>query len=397
MKISIKLICITCFVSTVTSVAASCTKNNPERQDPPATQTPIAKADVTAKGVLTVSIENKLGAGSAEGSPKLIDGDINTKFLIFDFKPGFYMQLSFDTARLIGAYKLTSANDADGRDPMNWTITASNDGSNWVTLDQQMGELFRKRQQTKEYNFKNKTAYKYYRWNISSNYHDQQLFQIAEWRLIQVPEKEQSLSPVSYIDSTKKEGLSLYFFNKSSEASLPYQQKLINVFFTNYPKLLKDFNPNATKTVSLIMDPTYDGVAYAIGQVIVFSTDYMKKYPNDIDIITHEGMHLVQAYSGGAPGWLTEGIADYVRYKYGYDNTGAGWSLPPYNSSQSYTNAYRVTARFLAWIELHVKPGFVKLTDAAIRNKTYTDAFWKAQTGKTVDELWAQYGANPTL
>ncbi len=32
-----------------------------------------------------------------------------------------------------------------------------------------------------------------------------------------------------------------------------------------------------------------------------------------------------------------------------------------------------------------------------MRSKSYSDAFWKVETGKTIDELWADYSQNPTL
>ncbi|MDQ6763679.1 MAG: basic secretory family protein [Bacteroidota bacterium] len=32
-----------------------------------------------------------------------------------------------------------------------------------------------------------------------------------------------------------------------------------------------------------------------------------------------------------------------------------------------------------------------------MRNKKYTTAFWKTKTGKTVDQLWAEYAANPAI
>ncbi len=48
-------------------------------------------------------------------------------------------------------------------------------------------------------------------------------------------------------------------------------------------------------------------------------------------------MHIVQNYGRSTrPGWLTEGIADYVRYKYGVDNVGSKWALPDYKAGQSY-------------------------------------------------------------
>jgi len=124
----------------------------------------------------------------------------------------------------------------------------------------------------------------------------------------------------------------------------------------------------------------------------------MMAHPKDIDVVTHEVMHIVQEYGYSAgPVWLTEGIADYARAKFGVDNAGANWTLPEYKASQSYTNSYRVTARFFIWIEKNVKPGFVKDVDAQLRKHTYTENTWKGETGKTLDELWADYSANPAI
>jgi hypothetical protein len=124
----------------------------------------------------------------------------------------------------------------------------------------------------------------------------------------------------------------------------------------------------------------------------------MKKNPEDIDVVTHEGMHIVQSYPGGAgPGWVTEGVADYVRYKMGVNNAAGNWSLPALRENHHYTNAYRVTARFFVWIESKHGEGLVKKLDHAMRSKEYSEEFWKTHTGKTVDELWADYKADPAL
>ena len=108
-------------------------------------------------------------------------------------------------------------------------------------------------------------------------------------------------------------------------------------------------------------------------------------------------MHIVQSYPDGAPGWLVEGVADYVRYKLGVDNAGAGWSLTPFNPKQNYTNAYRITARFLVWAEKKYSKKLVKKMDAAMRNQTYQPELWTKLTGKTVDELWKEYANDPAI
>jgi hypothetical protein len=139
-------------------------------------------------------------------------------------------------------------------------------------------------------------------------------------------------------------------------------------------------------------------VAETGGGVSRYNPKWLKDHPEDIDVVTHEVMHIVQDYHfDNEPGWITEGIADYVRYTYGVNNAKAAWTLPDYRPTQSYTNAYRVTARFLLWIEKNKNPRIADALDAAMRNGTYQPKLWVTLTGCTIDELWKQYGAAPGL
>jgi hypothetical protein len=109
-------------------------------------------------------------------------------------------------------------------------------------------------------------------------------------------------------------------------------------------------------------------------------------------------MHIVQDYGDNVgPGWLTEGIADYARNKFGVNNAAANWSLPAYKPTQNYDNAYRITARFLLWIEVKVKPGMVRTLDFQLRTHSYTNNTWKQLTGKALDELWKAYTEKPEV
>lgn len=205
----------------------------------------------------------------------------------------------------------------------------------------------------------------------------------------------------SYAQSTevyKRKGYTLTVENQDPAFSKPVIQKLVETFFEVYPKLSNTYNSKATKNVKFVIDTAYGGVAATANARVVFSSKYMTKHPNDIDVVTHEVMHIVQDYGDSkGPGWLTEGIADYARFKFGVYNAGANWKLPAYKSTQSYENAYRVTARFLVWVETNVTTGLVKNFDAQLRTHTFTDDSWKNATGKTLDELWAAYSANPDL
>ncbi len=51
----------------------------------------------------------------------------------------------------------------------------------------------------------------------------------------------------------------------------------------------------------------------------------------------------------------------------------------------------------LAWLAKNKKEGIVKALDATLRDKTYTPDSWKALTGKTLDELWIEYGQHPAI
>jgi cytochrome oxidase Cu insertion factor (SCO1/SenC/PrrC family) len=199
-------------------------------------------------------------------------------------------------------------------------------------------------------------------------------------------------------DTIVKNNYQLVFISKDPNLDLKVKQNLIDTYFKVYPTIVDIFNKNSTKSVLFVVDTAYKAVAEASGNRILFSAQYMKNHPTDIDVVTHETMHIAQGYGGGAgPGWLTEGIADYVRYKYGVDNIGSKWALPEFNEKQSYKNAYRVTARFFEWIEQNVKSGVIAQLDDQLRKRVYTEDSWKALTGKTLDEHWADYAKNPSV
>jgi hypothetical protein len=192
-----------------------------------------------------------------------------------------------------------------------------------------------------------------------------------------------------------KDGFTLVFINKDSLFDKATGEKMKAAFFKVYPQQVKRFNPAAPRTVMLVIDPSYEGVAATSGDVVRFDASYVHKFPNDIDAVTHELMHVVQAYpdNGSGPGWITEGIADYGRYKYGVDNVAAGWSLPPYSTSHRYTGSYQITARFFVWLEKKVDPKVVDKIDRLMRSGRYNDGVWKKLYGKTIDELWKEYDA----
>jgi hypothetical protein len=188
------------------------------------------------------------------------------------------------------------------------------------------------------------------------------------------------------------------FQNEDPNFNPDVKDGLIKTFFLVYPTMVEVFNPKALKSLEIKIDTAYSGVAYANNGKITISSKWLRNKPEDLDVITHEVMHIVQAYPNkSGPGWLTEGIADYVRYKYGNDNKSAGWSLPDYTATNHYTQSYRVTARFLLWATQQFDEDLVVKMDRNLREKTYTSDLWIKYTDKTLDELWDEYSKNPVI
>lgn len=130
------------------------------------------------------------------------------------------------------------------------------------------------------------------------------------------------------------------------------------------------------------------GVAAASGNVINFSAGYVRGHTNDWGMVVHELTHVVQSYPPGGPGWLVEGIADYVRLSH-FEPSAPKPRINP--DKASYRDAYKTTAIFLAWVEKKHHANLVSKLNAALRQRKYSPELWKAATGRTVDELWADF------
>ncbi len=170
-------------------------------------------------------------------------------------------------------------------------------------------------------------------------------------------------------------------------------EMIVDCFNKSYKGICDMFNYGELRETSIVAVPEYDGVAatYAEEAKVIMSTKYYAAHKLDADSLTHEWIHVAQNYKSFHPGWLTEGLADYGRAKFGIYNKEAGWALPKYNEKQHYTNAYRVTAAFIVWLEENVCEDIAWKLNDVMKKNCYTDNCWVEFTGKTVDELWADY------
>jgi hypothetical protein len=189
----------------------------------------------------------------------------------------------------------------------------------------------------------------------------------------------------------------LEFIDNSTFITEELAQKLANTFFEVYPKMVKAFNPDATKTVILSIDTNYKKVAISGKGKILIGANWLSQHQEDTDLVTHELMHIVQDFKAMGPEWLLEGLADCGRFQYGLNNVAADWSLPSVDPRQHYRMGYRVTARFLLWVDKYQRPNTIAQLNTQLKNNTYTSESWKQITGKNVDELWALYLTNKDI
>jgi hypothetical protein len=133
-----------------------------------------------------------------------------------------------------------------------------------------------------------------------------------------------------------------------------------------------------------------DGVAYASGDRITGSTAYFKRHPDDFGAMVHETVHVVQGYRlPGNPGWLVEGIADYVRF-FKYEPGKLGRIVP---HRARYDGSYRVTAAFLAYLTEKYDKQIVRKLNKMMREGEYKEDVFRKLTGKTLEKLGEEWRA----
>ena len=112
--------------------------------------------------------------------------------------------------------------------------------------------------------------------------------------------------------------------------------------------------------------------------------------------VVHEMVHVVQSYGRARrtnpdaprmPGWLVEGIPDYIRW-FIYEPETKGAEITARNLSRAkYDASYRITGNFLNWVTQTYDRDLVRKLNTAGREGKYSEQLWKDLTGKTVEEL----------
>ncbi|MBN2129303.1 MAG: DUF1080 domain-containing protein, partial [Sedimentisphaerales bacterium] len=91
------------------------------------------------------------------------------------------------------------------------------------------------------------------------------------------------------------------------------------------------------------------------------------------------------------PGWVVEGIADYIRW-FLYEPHTHGAEITARNITRARHDAsYRVSGNFINWVTNTHDRDLVCKLNAAAREGRYTEQLWKDATGKTLEELGQQW------
>ena len=174
-----------------------------------------------------------------------------------------------------------------------------------------------------------------------------------------------------------------------------------------YPKLvemLPSEGYEAPKQFSITLDKDAKGVAFAGGGKITCAVDWFRKNLEGeaVGAVVHEMVHIVQNYGWGrrntpqgerkrTPGWITEGIPDYIRW-FLYEPETKGAEITERNFSRAkYDGNYRISGNFINWVVQTYDKDIVKKINAAARAAKYSEDLWKEYTGKTVEELGVEW------
>ena len=97
--------------------------------------------DITSLVELS-SIQGSENHNNNETKEKLFDNNSGTKFLAkqsASVENPVWVSFQIQEPKAVKAYSIVSANDAEARDPVDWTFSGSNDGTTWTELDSQTG------------------------------------------------------------------------------------------------------------------------------------------------------------------------------------------------------------------------------------------------------------------
>ena len=172
-------------------------------------------------------------------------------------------------------------------------------------------------------------------------------------------------------------------------------------FIENWqPKIVDILDPDGFEPpheIKLIFSQewTHQGAgAVTSGTTMWFKAEDLDRHPAEwfFGMLVHEMVHTNQRYGGEDDfGWMTEGIADYVRY-FHFE---PGVVIDPHpDDPRKYKQGYGSAARFLAWIEKAHDRDIVKRLHSELSHLKYKESVFKDYTSVSLDDLWKEFAGS---
>jgi len=147
--------------------------------------TPVSPMVNVAFGGTATSSDNPTGTPGSQAPASAFDTHCGSKWFNGISSTG-WLQYDFGSgnAQTIKRYTVACANDLPNRDPKDWQVQGSNDGSAWTTLDTQSNQAFAYRFHSNTYPIASPGSYRYYRLNITANNGNTTSLQLSELALL---------------------------------------------------------------------------------------------------------------------------------------------------------------------------------------------------------------------
>lgn len=165
----------TTYYYTVTATnSAGTSGDSPEDSATPS----VPPVNVASGGTATDSADDPTNAGRA------FDRNPATQWFYKGAAGWLRYDLGPGSTGVVRRYTVTSSNDRPPRDPKDWQLQGSSDGSSWITLDSQSNQTFTERYQLHAYAIASPATYRYYRLNITANNGDASFTDLSELALL---------------------------------------------------------------------------------------------------------------------------------------------------------------------------------------------------------------------
>lgn len=196
------------------------------------------------------------------------------------------------------------------------------------------------------------------------------------------------------VDSTRSPDLRQWFGEKVIPEVREWYPKIVDLI--GVPGFPSPVQMTMKLEEGVIMPGNRGVPAYAAGGNIVVSSDFLRSEQKGeaVGCVIHEIVHVAQTSDWGrgrrgrVPSWVTEGVADYIRwFLFEPESRGAVIRNP---DKAKYDASYRTTANFFDWVvRNHVKDLPRRLN--ATYSTGYQPGLWRDWTGKSVEELEADW------